>query len=78
MDLLGSLVQRLESVTSKLESMATGKLGANAGSSDGESRAVAEFVQLVNGPLADFVSKGSLLDEPIPHIVISYIVRNID
>jgi hypothetical protein len=71
MDLLKGLVDRLESVTLKLESMASGKPNTESTSSaDGESRAVSEFTQLMDGPLADFVNKGSALDEPLPKAVI--------
>jgi hypothetical protein len=69
MDLLGGLVQRLESVTSKLESMVTGKSAPSTDSGHGESRAVAEFMQLMDGPLKNFVTQGSALDAPIPQVV---------
>ena len=69
MDLLKGLVDRLETVAFKLESMASGK-PESISSADGESRAVAEFTQLMDGTLADFVNKGSSLDEPLPKAVI--------
>lgn len=74
MDLLGSLVSRLESVTSKLESLAGKPIANNVSSSD-ESKAVLEFNHLMNGPLTDFVTKGLSLDDPIPEIVILRIMK---
>ena len=70
MDVFGSLVSRLESVTLKLESMMTVKSTSVNDQTDAvESNAVSEFTQLVGNSVSVFAGKSKDLDDPIPELV---------